>query len=204
MKDVGRRIRQERNARDLTLEPLAQKAGLSKSFLSQIERGLAQPSVSSLKKISNQFGISVVQLFGETSDAQDHSEYPFSGNYKRQNSPSYTDDVRVVRSDRRKRLALPGSSITYDLLTPDLNHRMEVLYVRAAPGEHTGEEPMVNTPGEKFGLVLSGSLEVSVGTEVFVLKEGDTIYHPANIPHSWRCVGKDPVEIVWVMTPPSF
>ena len=113
-------------------------------------------------------------------------------------------EVGVVRADRRKGLSLPGSDIHYDLLTPDLNRKLEVVYVKASPGDHSGDEPLVNPPGEKFGVVLKGELEVTVGEEVYQLGAGDTIYYPAQIPHSWRCLGDSPVELMWVMTPPSF
>jgi transcriptional regulator with XRE-family HTH domain len=73
MENLGERIRDERRRRRLTLEKLSQKTGLSKSFLSQVERGLAQPSVSSLKKIAFQFGISVVNLFTK----RIHSALPY-------------------------------------------------------------------------------------------------------------------------------
>ena len=204
MEKVGHRIREERLKRQLTLEQLAERTGLSKSFLSQAERGQTQASISSLKKIASQLGISVVQLFTTNSTPQESLGKPTVVNKDRQNAVSYAEDVRVVRSDRRKRLALPGSTIRYDLLTPDLNRRMEVLYVRAAPGEHSGDEPMVNPPGEKFGLVLKGSLEFTIGEEVFHLHAGDSIYYPGHFPHSWRCEGDDPIEVIWVMTPPSF
>ena len=61
--DLGQRIREERQARQWTLEQFSEKTGLSKSFLSQIERGNAEPSITSLKKIAAQFGYSVVNLF---------------------------------------------------------------------------------------------------------------------------------------------
>jgi len=204
MEQVGQRIREERLKRHLTLEQLAERSGLSKSFLSQNDRGLAQPSVSSLKKIAGQFGTSVVQLFSDNGLSQNNFVQSGPPKQKKQNGSVYSEDIRVVRADLRKRLQLPASNISYDLLTPDLNRRLEVLYVRAAPGEHTGDEPMVNIPGEKFALVLGGELEITIGEEVFLLKKGDSIYHPAHIPHSWRSIGDDPVEIIWVMTPPSF
>ena len=78
VKKVWEIIRAERLKRRLTLEQFAERTGLSKSFLSQIERGLAQPSVSSLKKIASQFGISVVQLFEENSTIRNSLGYPKS------------------------------------------------------------------------------------------------------------------------------
>ena len=70
MENLGSRIRDERQKRKLTLEVLSQKTELSKSFLSQIERGLAQPSISSLKRIAREFGMSVVDLFPSEIDLE--------------------------------------------------------------------------------------------------------------------------------------
>ena len=201
MENLGDRIREERRRGKLTLEKLSQKIGLSKSFLSQVERGLAQPSVSSLKKITRELGISVVDLFAGETDPQNRSSFlpTFS-----KNGPKYAEDFQVVRANRRKSLMLPGSKVSYDLLTPDLNRQLEVMYMRIDPGEHSGEEPMVDLPGEKFGLVLKGILEVRVGEEVQQIRAGDSLYFPAHFPHSWRGMGKEPIEVIWALTPPRF
>ncbi|MGD0623293.1 MAG: XRE family transcriptional regulator [Thermodesulfobacteriota bacterium] len=201
MENLGERIREERRRGKLTLEKLSQKTGLSKSFLSQVERGLAQPSVSSLKKIARELGISVVDLFAGETDQQNRFGFPPTVS---KNGPKYAEDFQVVRTNRRKSLTLPGSKVSYDLLTPDLNRQLEVMYMRIDPGEQSGEEPMVDLPGEKFGLVLKGTLEVRVGEEVQHIRAGDSIYFPAHFPHSWRGMGKEPIEVIWVLTPPRF
>ncbi|MFH1489325.1 MAG: cupin domain-containing protein [Pseudomonadota bacterium] len=200
--DLGKTIRKERQKSQLTLEQFSKKTGLSKSFLSQVERGLTEPSITSLKKIAKQFGFSVVHLFMNglnpewtfRNGAANHSE-------KR---PAYVERAEVVRADKRKRLALPGSKVVYDLLTPDMNRQLEVMSMRVAKGDNSGEEPMVDPPGEKIGFVLKGSLELTVGNEVYQLNEGDSIYYPTNIPHSWRALEGDPIEVIWILTPPSF
>lgn len=201
MENLGEKIREERRRGKLTLEKLSQKTGLSKSFLSQVERGLAQPSVSSLKKIAREFGISVVDFFASESDQQNRLGFfpPIS-----KNGPKYAGDFQVVRANRRKSLTLPGCKVSYDLLTPDLNRQLEVMYMRIDPGEHSGEEPMVDLPGEKFGLILKGTLEVRVGDEVQHIRAGDSVYFPAHFPHSWCGMGKEPIEVIWVLTPPRF
>jgi transcriptional regulator with XRE-family HTH domain len=201
MESLGERIRDERRRGKLTLEKLSQKSGLSKSFLSQVERGLAQPSVSSLKRIARELGISVVDLFAGETDQQNRFGFPPAVS---KNGPKYAEDFQVVRTNRRKSLKLPGSKVSYDLLTPDLNRQLEVMYMRIDPGEQSGEEPMVDLPGEKFGLVLKGNLEVRVGEEVQQIRAGDSIYFPAHFPHSWRGMGKEPIEVIWVLTPPRF
>lgn len=205
MTNLGKKIRKERAKRQLTLEQFSQKTGLSKSFLSQVERGLAEPSITSLKKISQQLGCSVVNLFLEEKNPEPGWDYSNSVPKSNGNNRNpYVSSAEVVRSGKRKRLALPGSNVVYDLLTPDMKRQLEVMYMRVSKGENSGSEPMLDPPGEKIGIVLKGSIEVSVGTEVFLLREGDSIYYPTDMPHSWRAIEGNSIEVIWIMTPPSF
>ena len=202
--DLGKKIRNERQKRKLTLENFSQMTGLSKSFLSQVERGITEPSITSLKKIAKQLGFSVVNLFQNGDTLNSSWEYHSAPVRVQDKSMNYVEKAEVVRADKRKRFALPGSKVMYDLLTPDMNRQLEVMYMRVSEGENSGEQPMLDPPGEKVGLVLKGCIEVSVGTEVYQLSEGDSIYYPANIPHSWRALEGDSIEVVWILTPPSF
>lgn len=204
MKQLGKGIRKHRQERQLTLEQLSSMTGLSKSFLSQVERGLAEPSITSLKKIAKQFGFSVVNFFSNGEELNSGWGYSNSGPGFNGEKTPYIEDARVVRADKRKRFALPGSKVVYDLLTPDMNRQLEVMYMRVTKGENSGDEPMLDPPGEKIGIVLKGSLEVSVGNDVYKLNEGDSIYYPAAVPHSWRALEGDTIEVIWILTPPSF
>ncbi len=202
--DLGRTIREERQNRQLTLEKFSKMTGLSKSFLSQVERGITEPSITSLKKIAKQFGFSVVNLFRNGNNLNSAWEYHNVVKPYAEKSTNYVEKAEVVRADKRKRFVLPGSKVMYDLLTPDMNRQLEVMFMRVSEGENSGAEPMLDPPGEKVGLVLKGSIEVSVGNEIYQLKEGDSIYYPANIPHSWHALEGDSIEVVWILTPPSF
>lgn len=204
MENLGERIRDERRIRKLTLEELSQKTGLSKSFLSQVERSLAQPSVSSLKKIAQQFGISVVNLFTDEFNTSPTLKDQPSLEGGKSNRQSYVEEVKVVRRARRKTLSLPGSKVSYDLITPDLNRQIEILFLRLSPGESSGNERIIDPPGEKCCLILKGTLEYRVGEEAYELKEGDSIYHPAHFPHGWYGIGDEPIEVIVVLSPPSF
>jgi len=204
--ELGGKIRAERNKRRLTLEAVSKKTGLSRSLISQVERGKTEPSITTLKKIAAAFGFSVVNFFANSANGVTHGawDYPPAPPEKCAVQHEYIKKAQVVRSGRRKRFALPGSNVVYDLLTPDMNRQMESLYMVVKPGKTSGDEPMVDFLGEKMGLVLKGVLEVTVGDEVFLLDEGDCIYYPANVPHSWRAVEGKSIEVVWVLTPPSF
>ena len=94
--DLGNKIRTERQKRKLTLDKLSKMTGLSKSFLSQVERGLTEPSITSLKKISKQFGFSVVNLFLNEGDMNSSWEYGNSGHKYNEKRPAYVEGVEVV------------------------------------------------------------------------------------------------------------
>jgi len=202
--DLGRRIREERLGRQWTLEQFSEKTGLSKSFLSQIERGNTEPSITSLKKIAAQFGFSVVNLFPNGQGADESWGYNNRPAEQISNTPSYVREVAVVRAGKRKRIALPGSNVVYDLMTPDMKRKLEVMYMHVSQGKNSGEEPMLDSPGEKLCIVMKGVLELCVGEEVYRLEQGDTLYYPADVPHSWRAVAGDSIEVIWILTPPSF
>jgi transcriptional regulator with XRE-family HTH domain len=202
--DLGARIRKERQKRQLTLEEFSKQTGLSKSFLSQVERGLTEPSITSLKKIAKQFGYSVVNLFQNGNHMNSSWEYNNGARQAPERVSQYIERSEVVRADKRKRFALPNSKVIYDLLTPDMNRQLEVMYMQVSAGEDSGEEPMSDPPGEKMCIVLNGSLEVAVGDEIHRLDAGDSLYYPANTDHSWRALEGDTIEVIWILTPPSF
>ena len=204
LKELGKTIRNERQKRGLTLEQLSGETSLSKSFLSQVERGLTEPSISSLKKIAKYFGFSVVNLFPSENMVFPGWGYGNGVPDPNGSPPFYVQDVKVVRADRRKGLSLPGSRIVYDLLTPDMSRQIEVMYMKVNRDETSGDEPMLDPPGEKFALVLKGTLEMKLGNETYLLNEGDSIYYPTNIPHSWKALNSESIEVIWVVTPPSF
>ena len=204
MVDMGMKIRQQRKKRKMTLDQLSKKTGLSKGFLSQVERNLAQPSVTSLKTIAHACGISIVSFLTDNHMDENLWTYSRSGLESSNGSVAYNRDIKVVRASMRKGVTLPGSDVLYEVLTPDLNRQLEVMYMRISEGETSGDEAMVDAPGEKFGVVLKGSIEFRVNHEIFILEAGDSIVHPADTPIWWRGLKGDPIEVIWVQTPPSF
>jgi transcriptional regulator with XRE-family HTH domain len=105
MENLGDAIRVERRKRKLTLERLSENTNLSKSFLSQAERGLTQPSITSLKKIAQEFAINGVDLFSLEQQEKAHRDPPVAAGKSAQ---AYVEDAKVVRANRRKSLTLPG------------------------------------------------------------------------------------------------
>jgi len=196
MVEVGRQLRALRQRQGLTLQQLASMTDLSRSFISQIEVGAANPSVGSLKKVADALGVPIGSLF-----EVDLSEQSPNGARSYQNRSPQTD-VRIVRKDCRKTLSWPGRQWQTYLLTPDLQRNLEVLLNELAPGDTVDEA--YTHEGEEFGFVLEGRYEVTVGDEIFVLEEGDSISYPSHLPHKMRVVGDTLCRTIWVITPPSF
>jgi transcriptional regulator with XRE-family HTH domain len=202
--DFGPKLKARRRARGMTLKQLAAKTGLSVGLLSEVERGLAQPSMSSLKKIAQAMQFSLFD-FGDEQRQVDNRETR-SVSRLEQDPPwtAYRNDIKVVRSGNRKKLIYPKLPAVFELLTPDLNRAFEVLYVRFEPGFTSGPEPIVDPPGEKCVFILSGGVELQVGKKTIRLLEGDSACYPGNAPMSVRVIGDEAAKSVFIVTPPSF
>jgi transcriptional regulator with XRE-family HTH domain len=194
MIEVGQQLKALRRGKGLTLQQLAVMTDLSRGFISQIEAGTANPSVGTLKKVADALGVPMGALFTNGTNTDQSAAV--------QNGATAASEVRVVRKDRRKTLMWPGRPWKTYLLTPDLQRKLEVLLNELEPGDTSDE--FYTHEGEEFGFVLEGSYEVTVGDEVFVLEEGDSISYPSRIPHKMRVVGNRQTRALWVITPPSF
>jgi transcriptional regulator with XRE-family HTH domain len=190
---LGENIRQRRKQQDLNLTELADLCEISPSFLSQIERDQANPSISTLHDIANALGVSMAFFFAGPNERAGTAR---SGDAKESNA-------QVVRAGKRKTLIYPGSGIRNELLSPDLNRKIQMMYVVMPPGTDTGDEPLVHE-GEECGVVLQGEVEIWVQDEHYILGPGDAIYQKSTIPHRSRNIGDTDVIIVVAITPPSF
>ena len=179
-------IRQIRKAKGFTLRDMAEKTGISSNYLSQIERGETNPSIGTIKRITNALGVPFMGLANENPG-------PNTANQK----------VAIVRKDMRKVLVFPKSKLKQYLLTPDLQRKLEVLYGEVEPSEEY-EEVWYGHEGEEFGFILEGRYEVTIEDEVHILEEGDCIYFQSHLPHKMRGIGSKPCKTIWVITPPSF
>lgn len=174
--ELGRQIRTIRRRRGLTLEEAGERAGITAGYLSQIERGLATPTLMSLKRIADSLSVRLGDLF---QDGELASPYG------------------VVRHDRRPsfRHALTGQLHTY--LTPTWGGRMIAALYRLAPGEET---TTLFHAGEEFVYVLRGELEYRIGQRCSRMGAGDSLYFDASEPHSVANVGQTEAEWIWVTT----
>lgn len=187
---LGAKIRDFRKSKQLTLSELANQCNISPSFLSQIERDQANPSVATLHGIAEAFDLPLASFFEERT-------------YKNENLKQSHKAVEVVRGNQRKTLIYPGSGIRNELLSPDLQRKIQMMRVIIPPRTGTGEIPLIHE-GEECGFVLQGQVKIWVGNDTYILKPGDAIYQSSTIPHRSRNIGDIDVIIITAITPPSF
>jgi transcriptional regulator with XRE-family HTH domain len=191
---LGDRIRKQRKENGLRLTDLAERCNISPSFLSQIERDQARPSISTLHNIAEAFGVPLAHFFVD-------SKKLLNGN--RELLDKEEEGAKVVRCDQRKTLIYPGTGIRNELLSPDLNHAIQMMWVVMPPGTDSGPEGLVHE-GEECGLIIQGKVKSWVGDNFYILGPGDAIYQKSNIPHHSQNIGDDDVIVVTAITPPSF
>jgi transcriptional regulator with XRE-family HTH domain len=180
--NIGKKIKELRKEKGMSIAELANKSELSAGLISQIERNLVTPSIVSLWKIAKSLEVSVGYFFDE-----DVKDFP---------NP-------VVKKNNRKRIIISNDNAIYELLSPDLNRKIEFLYITLKPGDYSSED-FVTHEGEECGIVIKGKLMVKMKNREYILEEGDSIYFDSSIPHRYINIGDDVCESVWAMTPPSF
>jgi transcriptional regulator with XRE-family HTH domain len=175
---LGGRIRSARARRELSVAELAGRAGVSKSLVSQIERGIAAPSIDTVRRLASVLQVPVFSLFLEE-----------------------PDDGMVVRRADRRVVRYPGSLATREILSPTLSGRMVLLWVTFPPGEDGHET--VRHVGEESVVVIRGALEVQIADQIVRLEAGDSMTFDPDAPHAFRNPGQDVTEIVTVISPPN-
>ncbi|MEM7506970.1 MAG: cupin domain-containing protein [Pseudomonadota bacterium] len=190
LRRLGEDLRALRKAQNRTLADLAEASGRSVSFLSKIERGQARPSVTALQDIAEALGMPVGWFF-ETDGPAPAEERPY-----------------IVRADRRRKLTYSGVSGTDymgfedHLLSASLDRHMVMGISTYEPGGSTGDD-LYTHEGEEAGMVLKGEIELTLDTEVFHLKTGDSFSFLADLPHRYHNRGQVEAQIVWANTPVS-
>ena len=187
---LGEKIRHHRKSQKQTLAELAEQCNLSASFLSQIERDQANPSIGTLQSLAHALGLTMATFFEDPDEGEDELQ-------------TGETLAAVVRADRRKLIIYPGSGTRHELLSPDLQRKIQMTWIVMPPGTYTGDVPFVHE-GEECGIVLQGKIEGWVGDEHYILGPGDAIYHRSDIPHRSRNIGDEDAIMIVASTPPSF
>ena len=177
---IGGRIRHIRKEKGLTLKDLADHVNVTASLISQLERGIVNPSVSLLKEISDYFGITIASLL--ESDERETRNYP------------------LLHSGERKALVTEGNT-RFQLLSQFYNLNCEFILNEWHPGASTGKSKYTHE-GFECGFVLKGKLKIELGAQIYTLKSGDSITFPSTVPHLVCNPTKRVTIAVWVNSVP--
>ena len=178
--DIGSKIRELRVQLGLTQEELADRAELSKGFISQVERNLTSPSIATLTDILVCMGTDLEGFFRNTSQAQ----------------------VVFGKDDYFEKQEEDLGCVIEWIIPNAQKHEMEPILVTLAPGGKTyNYDPY---EGEEFGYVLSGTIHIVCGTTSFKAHKGESFYLDPSEEHYIEAVGKSGARFLWVCTPPSF
>jgi transcriptional regulator with XRE-family HTH domain len=180
---IGEQLRELRLIKNLTLKEVAEKAGISVGYLSQLERNHSRLPIGVLKKISDALGVHMNWFFQQKSDG-DASER----------------DI-VVRANNRRSMSFTGLGITEELLSPNLSGPLELLISTIAPGADSED---YSHDGAEAGLVLAGTLELWVSGRHFTLQEGDSFSFKSTETHRCANPGSTATRVLWVITPPHY
>jgi len=177
---IGPKLRLRRKVKNLSLQEVALRSGVSVGQISHIERGLSMPSMRSLRQVCEALGMPMGWLFeGETQ----------------------ADDGIAVRAGSRRRLYLDAMGITKELLTPDACPGIQMMRIVIRPGGGTGDQPYNQPTGAKCALVQSGTLGLEVDGNEFMLGVGDSFAVDSCRMIRFWCVGDEPCEMIWTVTP---
>ena len=159
--DVGRRIRELRERRGLSLRTLAELSGLSVNAVSLIERGQSSPTVSTLHRLAAALGVRIIDFFGPEQEAR----------------------VVFVRAEQRSRTKTSGTLVE-SLGTGLAGQRIEPFLITLEPGAGSGSEPIAHA-GQELVFGLSGQVSYTVNGQVYQVGEGDALLFEASLPHYW-------------------
>lgn len=182
---LGHQIRDLRKAKGMTIPELARRVGRSVGWVSQIERGLSQVSISALDQVARALEVQVSWFFTGAA------------------APAPEDEGVVVRRSRRRRIDFQGSGVREEMLSPHLGGQLLLVETTFEPGASTGDRDRERR-GEEAGLVLSGTLELHVDGRTLTLQAGDSFSFTRRGPHRCHNPGAVPAVVLWVITPPSY
>lgn len=182
---IHSRIRTIRKERGLTLEKLGKMVGCTKSYISQLENGKTEPSLSMLNRFSEVLKVNVSDLFNLPKKISNQS-------------------LKLKKKERRT-INYPDGKVVSQLLTRGIfQKKMQPLISRIKPGGSIDQSEAVKHPpgSEEFVLVLKGEIDFTLEDEVLILQEGDTLYFQGDLNHHWINNSKEIAEVFFLWTPP--
>lgn len=170
----------------LTIKDLAEKVDVSSSLLSQIERGLANPSLNTLRSISNYLDVPMFSFFEDEENI----------------------GTTVVRNEERIRIVNGKSNSNsvesgYDLLSPDLKGSIQMCEMNLGPNQYSAGK-LNKHNAEEVAICTEESIELHLTNEIILLNKGDSVRIQNDTPHRWKNPTDRKCSIIFAMTPPIF
>ena len=180
---IGKRIRDLRKEKDITLEELSKKSGVALATLSRMENNKMTGTLASHNRICKALGVSIAELYRKIEDE--------------------SKTVDAVQKDKRTEHFVHARKAKYELLvSKTLDKKIMPLMIRMGVGGTTQKEQ--NKPGvEKFVYMIAGNIEALVGNQTYSLKRGDSLYFDASLPHSFKNKSKTAAEAICITSPPA-
>ncbi|MFD5864435.1 helix-turn-helix domain-containing protein [Agromyces sp. NPDC127015] len=172
---IGARIRNARTAQGMTLAQVAEASGLTKGFLSRLERDETSPSVATLVQLCQVLSLTIGSLFAEP-------------------------EIQHIALDGAPRVNFGGTGIVERLVSPRGESRVQVIRSSMAPGASGGAELYTISSDVEVLHVISGSVTARFVDRVVELAEGDALTFPGREPHSWEA-GDGGAEVAWIIVP---
>ena len=178
---IGERLIALRKRAALSITDLSGKANVSVGMISQIERGLTNPSLRTLTRLSDALQVPLMTLLElETPATADAMQ---------------GDIVRTLTS--RPFFKVGDDGVIKELLSPSGDHLLQMMVISLPPGSNSGEALIGK--GEKAGWVMEGTGLLTLGSSVVQLEAGDSFQFSSEIPHSIGNVGQQHAKIFWIM-----
>jgi len=177
---LGRKIRDLRLRRGLTVQQLAEASSLSKGFISQVENDRTSPSLATLRDLAAALETSVAYLVVEE-DQVPH----------------------VVRKSERPRVQVGGNTSRVEVLSAQPKRNLELLMAELPPGLNAGDKRHYHH-GEECVVVLEGRIRLTCGSQVLVLETGDSCHYDGRVPHAVENCGSGMARLLIAMTPAAF
>jgi transcriptional regulator with XRE-family HTH domain/quercetin dioxygenase-like cupin family protein len=206
--DIGRRLAAHRGERGMRVAELAREVGVTPSLISQIERGMSRPSVSTLFAIAQALDVPVDAFFREPQpppEASAHAGGPSGpgGPGEAVRSPDGpgqappADGRYVVRRGGRAVIDIEGG-VRWERLTRTTLDHLDFFELVYEPGAESHPRQYTH-PGTEMVLVMSGCLEITIGFERYRLEPGDSIDFPSSMPHRYVNPGTETARAVTVI-----
>lgn len=178
--NIGEKIKELRIQKSLTQEELADRAELSKGFISQVERDLTSPSIATLVDILQCLGTNLEEFFSEPSSEQVVFK---KSDYFEKNDTELKNQIKWIIPNAQKNM-------------------LEPILITLEPGGST--YPDNPHEGEEFGYILNGSITLHIGNKTYKAKKGESFYFKAGKKHFITASEKNGASLLWISTPPSF